>query len=100
MLRGRGKTTSLSLRDFMLAKIKQFVKDYQSDIILVIGVILISLFSFALGYILAKTQEKEPIRIEYRDTNILMHTNDTNKRKQNTESLKPQKELISFWKNF
>lgn len=50
----------------MLAKIKQFVKDYQSDIILVIGVILISFFSFAMGYIVAKTQEKEPIRIEFR----------------------------------
>ncbi|MBZ1345363.1 MAG: hypothetical protein KY055_01875 [Candidatus Nealsonbacteria bacterium] len=49
----------------MLAKIKEFVKDYQSDIILVIGVILISLFSFALGYIVAKQQEKEPIRIEF-----------------------------------
>ncbi|MDI6602864.1 MAG: hypothetical protein QME57_01950 [Patescibacteria group bacterium] len=62
----------------MLQKIKEFVKTYQSDIILVIGVILISLLSFALGYIVAKTQEKEPIKIEYRDTNIRMHTNDTN----------------------
>jgi len=48
----------------MLQKIKQFVKTYQSDIILVIGVILISLLSFAVGFIVAKQQEKEPIRIE------------------------------------
>ena len=48
----------------MLAKLIQFVKNYQEDIILVIGVILISLLSFAVGYIVAKQQEKEPIRIE------------------------------------
>lgn len=48
----------------MLAKIKQLVKKHQSDIILVVGVILISLLSFAIGYITAKQQEKEPIRIE------------------------------------
>ena len=48
----------------MLAKLKQFVKIHQSDIILLIGVILISLLSFAMGYIVAKEQEKEPIKIE------------------------------------
>jgi len=48
----------------MLSKIKNFVKDHQNDIILVIGVILISLLSFAMGYIVAKQQEKEPIRLE------------------------------------
>ena len=49
----------------MLTKIKEFVKTHQTDIILVIGVILISLLSFAMGYIVAKQQEKEPIRIEF-----------------------------------
>ena len=49
----------------MLSKIKQFVKENRVDIILIIGVILISLFSFAIGYIIGKTQEKEPIQIEY-----------------------------------
>jgi len=49
----------------MLAKILQFVKSHQNDIILVTGVILISLLSFATGYIVAKQQEKEPIKIEY-----------------------------------
>lgn len=54
----------------MLAKIKEFVKKYQADIILVIGVILISLLSFALGYIIAKQEEKEPIKIEQPETNL------------------------------
>jgi len=48
----------------MLAKIKDFVKNNKADIILVVGVILVSLLSFALGYITAKEQEKEPLRIE------------------------------------
>jgi len=50
----------------MLAKLKQFVKIHQSDIILLIGVILISLLSFAMGYIIAKEQEKEPLKIEFK----------------------------------
>jgi len=54
----------------MLAKIKEFVKKYQADIILVIGVILISLLSFAAGFIVAKQQEKEPIKIEFRIQNL------------------------------
>jgi hypothetical protein len=51
----------------MLSKIGEFVKKHLDDIILVIGVILISLLSFAIGYITA-SQEKEPIKIEYYDT--------------------------------
>lgn len=47
------------------------VKDHQADIILLIGMILISLLSFAVGYILAKQQEKEPIRIEYHEKNSI-----------------------------
>jgi len=47
----------------------QFLKKYQADIILVIGVILISLLSFAIGFIVAKQQEKEPIKIERSSTN-------------------------------
>jgi hypothetical protein len=53
----------------ILAKIKEFVKKYQADIILVIGVILISLLSFAIGYIVAKEQEKTPLKIEYENSN-------------------------------
>ncbi len=48
----------------MLSKIIYFVKKYREDIILFIGVILISLLSFAAGYIVAKQQEKTPIRFE------------------------------------
>ncbi len=65
----------------MLTKIKEFVKREQADIVLVIGVILISLLSFAMGYIVAKQQEKEPIRIEkYQapSTKLQTSTNDQN----------------------
>ena len=55
--------------DIMLAKFFQFVKKYQEDIILVIGVILISLLSFAVGYIVAKQEGKESIKIEYESSN-------------------------------
>jgi len=54
----------------MLAKIIQFVKSHQNDIILLIGVVLISLLSFAMGYIVAKQQDKEPIKIEFKIQNL------------------------------
>jgi hypothetical protein len=41
-----------------------FFKKHTDEIILFLGVILVSLLSFAMGYIVAKLQEKEPIRIE------------------------------------
>lgn len=44
--------------------IRQWFLKNQNDIMLVIGVILISLLSFAMGYIAAKTQEKEPLIFE------------------------------------
>jgi hypothetical protein len=47
-----------------LQEIKEFVKRYQADIVLVIGVILISLLSFAMGYITARTHEKPPLEFE------------------------------------
>lgn len=49
----------------MLLKLSQFLKKHQEDIVLLIGVILISLFSFTIGFIIAKQQEKTPLRIEY-----------------------------------
>lgn len=58
----------------MLAKIKQFVKENLADIILVIGVILISLLSFAAGYIVAKQQEKEPLKFEKVDEDSFIST--------------------------
>lgn len=51
----------------MIAKYVQFVKNNKDDIILFIGVILISLLSFSAGYLTARYQEKEPIRIESSD---------------------------------
>ncbi|MFH1894682.1 MAG: hypothetical protein ABH813_02175 [Patescibacteria group bacterium] len=48
----------------MFGKLENFIKNHQGDIILFFGVILISLFSFAMGYIFAKQQDKEPIKIE------------------------------------
>lgn len=48
----------------MLTKLIEFVKRNQADIILIVGVILISLFSFAFGYITAKEKQKEPLKIE------------------------------------
>jgi len=47
-------------------KIKVFIKEHLDDIVLLVGVILISLLSFAIGFIIAKQQEKEPIKIEFR----------------------------------
>ena len=62
---------------FTLAKLKTFVKTwskfhylvkiYRFDIILGIGVFLLSLLSFAVGYLMAREQLKEPLRIEYYD---------------------------------
>jgi hypothetical protein len=53
----------------MFKKIKEFIKEHWEEIILVIGVILISLLSFAIGYITAKQEEKQPIQIEYENSN-------------------------------
>jgi hypothetical protein len=47
----------------MLTKIMDFVKENQDKIVLVICIALIAFLSFSLGYILARTQEKQPIRI-------------------------------------
>jgi len=48
----------------MLKQIAQFIKENQRDIVLVIGVVLISLISFAAGYLVAKEQLKGPVYIE------------------------------------
>jgi len=46
------------------AGIANFWEKHQLDIVLAVGVVLISLLSFALGFIIAKKQEREPIKIE------------------------------------
>lgn len=47
----------------MLTKIMDFVKENQDKIVLVVCIVLIVLLAFSLGYIFAKTQEKQPLRI-------------------------------------
>ncbi|MDP2926800.1 MAG: hypothetical protein Q8N65_01540 [bacterium] len=48
----------------MLTKLKAFVKDHAQDIVLATMVVLISLLSFAAGYLTAQYQQKEAILIE------------------------------------
>jgi len=52
----------------MLSKAIDFVKKYQNDIVLFIGVILAVLLAFAIGYIAGRQQEKPPLQFEYEDT--------------------------------
>jgi len=47
----------------MLTKILNFVKENEEKIVLTICIILISFLCFFLGYIFAKTQEKQPLKI-------------------------------------
>jgi hypothetical protein len=61
----------------LLFKIFNGVKNNQADIVLAIGVMLISLLSFAMGYIVAKTYEKESLKIEY-NSNLQMESKSTN----------------------
>jgi len=50
--------------DNILTKFLSFVKSHFNDIILFIIVALLILLAFAAGYITAKYQSKEPIKIE------------------------------------
>ncbi len=47
----------------MLTEIKEFVKGHFNDIILFVIVVLLILMAFAVGYIVAKYQLKEPMQI-------------------------------------
>jgi len=47
----------------MLSEIKEFVKGHFNDIMLFIIVVLLILLAFAVGYIVAKYQLKEPLQI-------------------------------------
>ncbi|MDO8655306.1 MAG: hypothetical protein Q7R48_02710 [bacterium] len=48
----------------ILTGLKSVVKTHRSDIILGVGVFLLSLLSFGIGYMTAREQLKEPLRIE------------------------------------
>ncbi len=50
----------------ILRKIRQWIIEHQDDMVLLVGVILISLLSFAIGFLVAKNQEKKPLKIEYK----------------------------------
>lgn len=58
----------ISEPDTKIAKIINFVKTYQSDIILSITVVLISVISFNLGKISAFKNSKVPISINNANT--------------------------------
>jgi len=44
-------------------RIKEFWQEHRQEIILFIAIVLISLLSFAAGFIVAKIQEREPLKI-------------------------------------
>ncbi len=48
----------------MLAKIKNFIKAYEKDLILAVAVILVALISFGLGRLSKIRELKTPIKIE------------------------------------
>ncbi len=48
----------------MIPKFIKFVKVNRRDILLLFAVFLATLFSFSLGYIVAKMEDKEPLRFE------------------------------------
>ncbi|OHA62891.1 MAG: hypothetical protein A3E07_02510 [Candidatus Wildermuthbacteria bacterium RIFCSPHIGHO2_12_FULL_45_9] len=53
----------------MLSNLVEFVKKHETAIILAMGVALISLLSFGIGYLTARERFKEQIRIEYEQPN-------------------------------
>lgn len=56
----------------MLPKIIQFVKANNKEILLFLGVILISSLSFTFGYIQGKSEERTPLQFE----NFLIEENE------------------------
>ena len=48
----------------MISKITKLVNPHWAEIVLVIGVILISIISFSAGYLTAKEQIKDGVRFE------------------------------------
>jgi hypothetical protein len=48
----------------MIPKIQKFVKEQKVDILLFIAILLVVMFSFSLGYIMAKMEEKDPLTFE------------------------------------
>lgn len=61
----------------MLDRFKQFIKDNESEIVLLGGVALISLISFAAGRLTASPPLKQPVRIEYLDASSFKYITST-----------------------
>ncbi|MEA2092523.1 MAG: hypothetical protein U9P61_00940 [Patescibacteria group bacterium] len=57
----------------MIPKIQKFVKEQKVNVLLFIAILLVIMFSFSLGYIMAKMEEKEPLTFEqpiYENNNL------------------------------
>jgi len=54
----------LSYNSAMIPKIIQFVKNNNKEILLFLGVMLISSLSFTFGYITGKSEQKTPLQFE------------------------------------
>ncbi len=48
----------------MIPKIKKIVKNEKADLLLFFAIFLVVMFSFSLGYIMAKMEEKESLKFE------------------------------------
>lgn len=69
----------------MLAKFLKLVKTYQSDIILAITIVLISITAFNLGKISAYQQKKTPITITEPDNSKQLTDNNSGEGTQNSK---------------
>lgn len=58
----------------MLDQIKQFIKSNESELMLALGVILISLISFSAGRLTAPNLEKQPMVVEYLKSSAFENT--------------------------
>ena len=56
----------------ILEKIINFIRDNQEDIVLIIGVVLISLLCFAAGYLTAIHNQKKEIKIQSENNNKII----------------------------
>ncbi len=48
----------------MISKFTKFVKENLKEVVLLVVIFLATLFSFSLGYITARLEEKEPLKFE------------------------------------
>ena len=53
----------------ILSKLFDFVNKHRENIILFIGVVFVSMLSFAAGYLISRQQELNTIRIEHNQQN-------------------------------